>query len=110
MSDVSTFLSKSFTDLDLLNKNQLAQKGDIRVDPNFKPLSLNVRKALEIVKKFELQWPGLQDQKPIKFFANGEPDQEMAPASTAQGLSKKTIQPGQASTKLPPMAGRALPK
>jgi len=58
MSDVSTFLSKSFTDLDLLNKNQLAQKGDIRVDPNFKPLSLNVRKALEIVKKFELQWPG----------------------------------------------------
>ena len=107
MSDVSTFLSKSFTDLDLLNKNQLAQKGDIRVDPNFKPLSLNVRKALEIVKKFELQWPGF-DQKPIKFFANGEPDQE-APVSTAQA-SKKTIQPGQASTKLPPMAGRALPK
>ena len=54
MSEISTFLTKGFTDLDLLNKNQIAQKGDIRIDPNFKPLSLNVRKALEIVKKFEL--------------------------------------------------------
>ena len=43
------------------------------MDPNFKPLSLNVRKAMEIVKKFELQWPGFdQGKKPIKFFANGE--------------------------------------
>ncbi len=75
MSEISTFLTKGFTDLDLLNKNQVAQKGDIRIDPNFKPLSLNVRKALEIVKKFELQWPGLeQSKKPIKFFANGEAD------------------------------------
>lgn len=57
MSDVTGFLTKSFTDLDLMNKNQIQQKGEIFLDQNFKPLSLNVRKALEIVKKFEMQWP-----------------------------------------------------
>jgi len=60
MSDVTSFLGKSFTDLDILTKNQVAQKGDIYLDPNFKPLSLNVRKALEIVKKFEMHWPALE--------------------------------------------------
>lgn len=57
MSDITAFLTKSFTDLDLMNKNQIQQKGEIFLDQNFKPLSLNVRKALEIVKKFEMQWP-----------------------------------------------------
>jgi hypothetical protein len=60
MADITTFLGKSFTDLDILSKNQTTQKGDIYLDQNFKPLSLNVRKALELVKKFEMQWPALE--------------------------------------------------
>jgi hypothetical protein len=71
MPDITSFLGKSFTDLDILTKNQVQQKGDIYLDPNFKPLSLNVRKALEIVKKFEMQWPALE-RKPIKFLGTGE--------------------------------------
>lgn len=31
-----------------------------------------MRKALEIVKKFEMNWPGLDSKKPLKFFGNGE--------------------------------------
>ena len=60
MGDITAFLGKSFTDLDLMTKNQTQQKGEIFLDHNFKPLSLNVRKALEIVKKFEMQWPQLE--------------------------------------------------
>ncbi len=71
MPDITSFLGKSFTDLDILTKNQVQQKGDIYLDPNFKPLSLNVRKALEIVKKFEMQWPALE-RKAIKFLGTGE--------------------------------------
>lgn len=32
MGDITNFLGKSFTDLDLLTKNQVAQKGDIFLD------------------------------------------------------------------------------
>jgi hypothetical protein len=51
---VTTFLHKSFTDLDIITKNQIAQKGDIYIHPSFKPLTLNVKKAIEIVNKFEM--------------------------------------------------------
>jgi hypothetical protein len=53
-NDVTTFLHKSFTDLDIITKNQIAQKGDIYIHPTFKPLTLNVKKAIEIVNKFEM--------------------------------------------------------
>ena len=53
-NDVTTFLHKSFTDLDIITKNQIAQKGDIYIHPSFKPLTLNVKKAIEIVNKFEM--------------------------------------------------------
>lgn len=53
-NDVTTFLHKSFTDLDLITKNQISQKGDIYIHPSFKPLTLNVKKAIEIVNKFEM--------------------------------------------------------
>lgn len=51
---MTTFLHKSFTDLDIITKNQIAQKGDIYIHPSFKPLTLNVKKAIEIVNKFEM--------------------------------------------------------
>jgi len=37
-------------------------KSEIYIDPTFKPLSLNVRKAMEIVKKFEMIWPSVDNK------------------------------------------------
>ncbi len=61
-------MHKSFTDLDIITKNQVSQKGEIYIDANFKPLSLNVRKAMDIVKKFEMVWPTVDQKKNIKIF------------------------------------------
>ena len=60
--DVTTFLHKSFTDLDIITKKQISQKSEIFIDPNFKPLSLNVKKALDIVKKFEMVLPSINQK------------------------------------------------
>ena len=57
IQDITTFLHKSFVDLDLITKGQIGQKREIFIDESFKPLSFNVTKALEIVKKFEMVWP-----------------------------------------------------
>jgi hypothetical protein len=38
-----------------------------------------VRKALEIVKKFEMNWPSLEQKKPMKFFGNGEMEKGASP-------------------------------
>lgn len=53
-TDITTFMHKSFTDLDVITKNQLAQKSQIFVNPNFRPLNLNVKKALEVIHKFQM--------------------------------------------------------
>lgn len=58
-SDVTTFLHKSFTDLDIITKNQIAQKSEIYIHPSFKPLTLNVKKAIEMVSKFEMLPPNV---------------------------------------------------
>lgn len=60
ISDVTSFLHKSFNDLDIITRNQINQKGEIYIEQTFKPLSLNVRKALDVVKKFEMIWPDKQ--------------------------------------------------
>ena len=62
IQDVTTFLHKRFTDLDAITKNQVSQKGEIFIDQSFKPLSLNIRKAMDIVRKFEMMWPSVQTQ------------------------------------------------
>ena len=51
-TDMTTFMHKSFTDLDIITKNQISQKSEIYIQPSFRPLTLNVRKAIEIVNKF----------------------------------------------------------
>lgn len=56
-TDMTTFMHKSFADLDAITKNQIAQKAEIYVDPSFRPLTLNVRKAIEIVNKFQMVPP-----------------------------------------------------
>ena len=57
---MTTFLHKSFGDLDKITQNQIQQKSEIYIDTNFRPLSFNVRKALDVVKKFEMAWPDVQ--------------------------------------------------
>ena len=47
-------MHKSFTDLDIITKNMISQKSEIFIHPSFKPLTLNVKKALDIVNKFEM--------------------------------------------------------
>ena len=47
-------MHKSFTDLDIITKNMISQKSEIYIHPSFKPLTLNVKKALDIVNKFEM--------------------------------------------------------
>lgn len=49
---MTTFMHKSFTDLDIITKNQISQKSEIYIQPTFRPLTLNVRRAIEIVSKF----------------------------------------------------------
>jgi hypothetical protein len=74
-NDVTTFLHKSFTDLDIITKNQIAQKSEIYIHPSFKPLTLNVKKAIEIVNKFEMVPPsgaaGGSAAKPISGIKGG---------------------------------------
>ena len=54
---MTTFMHKSFADLDSITKSQISQKAEIYVDPTFRPLTLNVRKAIEIVNKFQMVPP-----------------------------------------------------
>ena len=54
---MTTFMHKSFTDLDIITKNQISQKSEIYIQPAFRPLTLNVRKAIEIVNKFQMVPP-----------------------------------------------------
>jgi len=73
---VTTFLLKSFTDLDIITKNQIAQKSEIYIHPSFKPLTLNVKKAIEIVNKFEMVPPSgaasqVKSNKAMDFKPNG---------------------------------------
>jgi len=56
-TDMTTFMHKSFTDLDIITKNQISQKSEIYIQPAFRPLTLNVRKAIEIVNKFQMVPP-----------------------------------------------------
>ena len=38
----------------VITKNMISQKSEIFIHPSFKPLTLNVKKALDIVNKFEM--------------------------------------------------------
>jgi hypothetical protein len=40
-----------------VTRNQVAQKAEIYLEETYKPLTLNVRKALDVVQKFEMVWP-----------------------------------------------------
>ncbi|CDW72222.1 kelch motif family protein [Stylonychia lemnae] len=54
VQDVTSFLHKSFTDLENITKIQLQEKNDIYIQPGFRPQYLNTTKALDLIKKFEM--------------------------------------------------------
>ena len=83
-NDVTTFLHKSFTDLDIITKNQIAQKSEIYIHPSFKPLTLNVKKAIEIVNKFEMVPPS---GAAVSGNSNIKPILMPLPSSNIKGLA-----------------------
>ena len=102
-NDVTTFMHKSFTDLDIITKNMISQKSEIYIHPSFKPLTLNVKKALDIVNKFEMT-PSAAAQHAMP----SQPASLLDPASHAsaaggnaasmQGIPQSVLQrPGEAT-------------
>ena len=83
IQDITTFLHKSFNDLDQITKNQISQKREIFIDETFKPLAFNVTKALEIVKKFEMVVPDRYGNDPPEPGSKPPLDPLRAPVLTA---------------------------
>lgn len=96
-SDVTTFLHKSFTDLDIITKNQIAQKSEIYIHPSFKPLTLNVKKALEMVSKFEMLPPNAIPQK-------SKPDMSRGQMSEYEDAKERSSSPPKYSADEPLMS------
>lgn len=67
----------------MISKNQITQKREIFIDETFKPLSFNVTKALEIVKKFEMVWPDRYGNDPPDSSSLPQIDPLSAPVLTA---------------------------
>lgn len=54
INDISSFISKSIEDLELIAKKKGFDKNESLIDPALKPLTLNVQKAYEIISKFNM--------------------------------------------------------
>lgn len=61
----------------------MGQKREIFIDESFKPLSFNVARALEIVKKFEMVWPDRYGNDPAPPGQKPPIDPLRAPVLTA---------------------------
>lgn len=54
INDISSFISKSIEDLEMIAKKKGFDKNETLIDPQLKPLTLNVQKAYEIISKFNM--------------------------------------------------------
>ena len=54
VNDVSQFMHKSFVEMEKMTKNELQQKSEIYIQPNFRPMYLNTTKALDFINKLEM--------------------------------------------------------
>ena len=52
--DMASFMFKSYSDLEILSRNQIEFKDDLFVLPQFRPMSLNVAKAMDAILKINL--------------------------------------------------------
>ena len=50
--------------MDTVTRNQVAQKSEIYLEETYKPLTLNVKKAMDVVNKFEMVWPDKDGNDP----------------------------------------------
>lgn len=54
INDISSFISKSIEDLEVIAKKRGFDKNEAIIDPSLKPLTLNVQKAYELISKFNM--------------------------------------------------------
>ena len=54
INDISSFISKSIEDLEIIAKKKGFDKTESLIDPSLKPLTLNVQKAYELISKFNM--------------------------------------------------------
>ena len=47
-------MHKSFVEMEKMTKNELQQKSEIYIQPNFRPMYLNTTKALDFINKLEM--------------------------------------------------------
>ena len=48
ITDISQFMHKSFVEMEKMTKNELQQKSEIYIQPNFRPMFLNNTRALDL--------------------------------------------------------------
>ena len=54
INDISSFISKSIEDLEIIAKKKGFDKNEALIDQSLKPLTLNVQKAYELISKFNM--------------------------------------------------------
>jgi hypothetical protein len=54
INDISSFISKSIEDLEVIAKKKGFDKNETLIDASLKPLTLNVQKAYELISKFNM--------------------------------------------------------
>lgn len=54
INDISSFISKSIEDLEVIAKSKGFDKNETLIDSSLKPLTLNVQKAYELISKFNM--------------------------------------------------------
>lgn len=54
INDISSFISKSIEDLEIIAKKRGFDKNEALIDASLKPLTLNVQKAYELISKFNM--------------------------------------------------------
>ena len=47
-------MHKSFVEMEKMTKNELQQKSEIYIQPNFRPMYLNISKAVDLANSLEM--------------------------------------------------------
>lgn len=54
IADVSTFMHKSFVEMEKMTKNELQHKTEIFIQPSFRPMYLDTSKAADLVNSLQM--------------------------------------------------------
>ncbi|CDW83056.1 kelch motif family protein [Stylonychia lemnae] len=83
INDISSFISKSIEDLEMIAKKKGFDKNEALIDSSLKPLTLNVQKAYELISKFNMV-PTTKTKAPQNQLDNGMPPQQQQKQMMAQ--------------------------